>query len=109
MSETKTYTFRHQGPINREFIGIWVSRFQPFFQALFTLFYLIRVQSYIVSTPDHTPTVIVHTAATPPSLNDDLLTSAVRHWQPLCVMGCAHNLPYGYVIERDVVQLKRAI
>jgi len=53
--------------------------------------------------------LIVHTAATPPPHNVDLPTSAVRHWQPLCVMGCAHSLPYGYVIERDVGQLKRTI
>jgi len=52
MSETKTYTFRHQGPIIREFIR--VSLFQPLYQALFTLFYIIRVESYIVWTPDHT-------------------------------------------------------
>jgi len=48
----------------------------------------------MVPTTDHTPTVMVNTAATPPQHNNDPLTSEVGHWQPFYVMGCAHPLPY---------------
>jgi hypothetical protein len=101
--------FRYQDPIIREFIIIGISWFQNLNQALFSRFSLIRFETYIVSTPDHTPTVIVHTAATPPPHSNELLTSDVRHWQPFYVMGCAYPLPYRYAIQREVVQLKRAL